>query len=98
MKKIIALAFLVVSSVVSAQTPQLAIGGGLIFNKPDFKTGDVSGSGISVDEETTTTLNIGVRALLPLQEKLSFRSGLYLQEKSGEIKFEGSGVSGSITG
>ncbi|MES2527229.1 MAG: outer membrane beta-barrel protein [Bdellovibrionota bacterium] len=98
MKNILALTVLFVSSVASAQTPQFAIGGGLIFNKPDFKTGNTSGAGYSVDEESTTTLNIGARAILPLQEKLSFRTGLYLQEKSGKIELEASGISASVTG
>ncbi len=98
MKKYIILCLLVVSSVATAQAPQLAVGGGILFNKPDFKTGNTSGTGISFDEESTTTFNIGMRAMMPILEKLSFRTGLYLQEKSGEIKFEAAGFSGGLTG
>ena len=98
MKNYIILCLLIVSSAATAQAPQLAIGGGILFNKPDFKLGNTSGTGVSFDEETTTTLNIGLRALIPIQEKLSLRSGIYLQEKSGEIKFEAGALSGGLTG
>ncbi len=75
----------------SAAMPELAVGGGIILNHPDVKSAKTPG--VSIHEENTNTLNIGVRAMMPLQEKLKFRSGLYLQEKSAKLKAEQGAIS-----
>ncbi len=93
MKNFILVSLLLVSSVVSASAPQLAVGGGIIINRPDIKYGDLSGTGMSAHEETSTSFTIGARVLMPLSEKLSFRTGLALQEKVAEISYDFSGVS-----
>lgn len=100
MKNYIIITFLFVSSIAVAQTPKFAVGGGLLFNKPDFKTGELSeevGAPVSVDEEMTNSFNVGVRGLYPLNENFSLRSGLFLQEKSGEIDIEVGGLNASMT-
>lgn len=92
MKKILLLASVLASSSVMAAMPELSIGGGFIHNHPDIKMTKVAG--VSQHEEDTTTFNLGVRAMYPLQEKLKFRTGLYFQEKSAKISAEGGGLSG----
>ncbi len=91
MSKFLFLILVVVSSSASAALPELAVGGGFIHNHPDIKI--TKASGVSQDEEDTTTFNIGVRAMFPIQEKLKYRTGLYLQEKSAKLEAEASGVS-----
>ncbi len=91
MSRFLLLILIVVSSSASAALPELAVGGGFIHNHPDIKMTKISG--VSQHEEDTTTFNIGVRAMFPIQEKLKFRTGLYLQEKSAKLEAEGSGAS-----
>lgn len=72
--------------------PKIAIGGGLMINQndTDVATGDA-------DEELSASLNIGAKAVYEMNEAWSYRTGLYLQERSAKYSIDVSGIEGDLT-
>lgn len=84
---------LIVSAPVFAFDATFAAGGGFSFTKAETK--DIEDT--ELDEEISANLNAGVRALFPFSEYWSFRTGLYLQEKSAKYSIDFMGAEGDAT-